>query len=575
MNPPAPSIYMGAPVAVATGPHGEIANAAFSAYGRQFERKVHAVTPGVWCHVGACLGNSTMIEGKSGMIVVDTGDCIEQARAQQDDFRQVSDKPLSTLIYSHSHYIFGSRAWVAPEQEGRVAVWAHPDLMTNMQRTVGDLSPFIVRRASIQFGLYLPSEGPDAMSHQGLGPFFYQLDKYRPTTGFVRPTQTTTDGQQVEIDGVQFQFFHTWGDTDDTLLIWLPETRTVINNIAWPAMFNIYTLRGETFRNPIELLRGLDKILEFEPEHLVGVHGVPLSGREVIRAAVTEYRDTIQFIYDQTIRGINAGLSPDELVQFVQLPASLTNGRLTGQFYGELPFHVRQVYAGMVGWFGNDTVELHRPTPQQQAERTIALAGGADKVAEATREAMAQREFAWAAQLATWLLQGGHDTPANRQLKADALRAMGRATTAANTRSWYLTQARELEGATDTTVPAIRFVNANMVRQMPPMTYVNGLRFLLAPDLSAQGERTIHLHFSAPEAAFVLRLRNGVVRVARSTGADGAAAPDCTVRMAFDAWSRLVGREATARSVLDAGEVQLAGDVALGMQVLALGAPPR
>lgn len=563
------SPYMGAATDVATAANGEVANARYLAHGAQFRRQVHAVAPGVWCHVGACLGNSTMIEGKTGIIVVDTGDCIEQAQMQQEDFRKITDKPLSALLYTHAHYIFGSRAWVPPEAEGKVAVWAHPDLMLNMSRMVGDLSPFIVRRAAIQFGLFLPRDGADSMSNQGIGPFMFELDKYQPTTGFVRPTQTAADGQDAEIDGVKVQFFHAWGDTEDTFLIWLPQTRTVINNIAWPAMFNIYTLRGETYRNPIELLRGLDKILELAPDHLVGVHGVPIVGREKVAQAVTEYRDTIQYIYDQTIRGINAGLSPDELVQFVRLPASLTDGLLTGQFYGELPYHVRQIYAGMVGWFGNDTVELHRPAPADQATRLVAMAGGPEKLSIQVREALGKREFAWSAQMATWLLQAGHATPEYRQLKADALRAMGQVTTAANTRSWYLTQARELEGKTDTRVMPVRFINAGMVKQMPPRTYVNGLRFLLPPQLSAQGEKLIHLRFTAPDVAFSLRLRNGVVMI--EPGAAGTA--DATVAMSFDAWARLVGRATKAGELVAGGEITLAGDPALTAAVLAVGGP--
>jgi alkyl sulfatase BDS1-like metallo-beta-lactamase superfamily hydrolase len=561
------TVYMGAPVDVGVGPRGEVANKAYSEFSKQFARKVHEVAPGVWCHVGSCLGNSTAIQGKTGLIVVDTGDCIEQARMHQEDFAKVTGIQASALIYTHSHYIYGSRAWVPQERETEVEVWAHPDLTQNMLRIVSDLSPTFVRRAAIQFGMFLPRDGEDAMSHQGLGPFVFEFDKYQPTTGFVRPNKLAADGQEAVIDGVKVQFFHAWGDTDDTLLIWLPESRTVINNVAWPAMFNIYTLRGDLYRNPVELLRGLDKILELAPEHMVGVHGVPLNGREAIQKAVIEYRDTIQFTYDQTIRGINAGMGPDELVRFVKLPPALANGRLTGQFYGELPYHVRQIYAGMMGWFGRDTSDLHPPSVADQAARTVALAGGPEKVAQAVRDAQAKREFAWAAKMAGWLVDGGFDTPEHRQLKADALRAMGQVTTAANTRSWYLTQARELEGKADTRVPPFRFVNPGMVRQMPPLTYVNGLRFQLPPELSANGPRTIVLRFNQPDAAYTLRLRNGVVQIEK---ADTAQA-DATLEMPFDAWARLIGRETKGQALVDAGDIKTSGAPDLIQAVLAIG----
>ncbi|WP_144006966.1 alkyl sulfatase dimerization domain-containing protein [Pelomonas sp. KK5] len=564
------SPYMGGPVEVVTSDRGAIVNASFVRHASQFERKVHAVAPGVWCHVGACLGNSTMIEGKTGVIVVDTGDCIEQSQRQQADLKAVCDRPLSALVYTHGHYVFGSRTWVPPEMEGRVPVWAHPEMMRNTSRIIGDLSPFMMRRVAIQFGLHLPADGPDSMPHEGLGPFFYELDKYRPTTGFVRPTHTTSDGMATEIDGVTFEFFHCWGDTDDTLLIWLPETRTVINNIAWPAMFNIYTLRGELFRNPIELLRGLDKILELQPEHLVGVHGVPISGRDEIAKAITEYRDTIQYIYDQTIRGINASLSPDELVRTIRLPESLAHGRLTGQHYGELAYHVRQVYAGMVGWFGKDTVELHPVAEDEEARRLVALAGGEDAFLAAARASMEKNEYSWTAQMAAWGLKNAGPRAAEfRQLKADALRRMGQVTTAANTRSWYLTQARELEGLCDTRVTPMKLVNAAMVRQMPARTYVNGLRFSLPASVSAGGEKTLHLRFKAPDSDFTLLLRNGVVVIREAAPAAGQVV-DARLAMSFDAWARLVGREASGAELLAGGEIQAGGEAAITNLVLGI-----
>lgn len=556
-----PSRYMGGPVRIETGPRGAIAEASYIAHSRQFERKLHEVTDGVWCHVGSCLGNSSMIEGEDGLIIVDTGDCVEQSREQNEDFRKVSSRPVSALIYTHSHYGLGSRTYIPVEQDGKVQVWSHPGVVPTLARVVGDLAPFTTRRVGIQFGLYLPAEGEDSLPNQGLGPFFYELDKYKPTTGFVRPTNTVEDGEEATIDGVRFKFFHADGDTDDTLLIWMPDKKTVINNIAWPAMFNIYTLRGEMFRNPLKLLRGLDLILELDPEHLVGVHGLPISGKEAIRKAVTEYRDCIQFTYDQTARGINAGLSPAELVEFVKLPETLANGRLTGQFYGELSFYVRQIYAGLIGWFGVDTVELHPIAPADEAARLIALAGGADKMFEAASRALEAREYSWAAQLATYLLRQTPTDERVKALKAKALRAMGQVTTASNTRSWYLTQARELEGKVDTRVLPIRFANDAMVKQMPPLTFVNALRFKLAPDLSAAGPKVVRLTLSGA-GAFDLRLRNGVVEI---RDVNKQAPCDCEIEMSFDDWAKLNGG---AKAAVDLAAIKVRGDADLGRKIV-------
>lgn len=557
------NIYMGADVALATGHRGEVANAKLIQHGQTLGRKLHKVTDKVYCQLGSCLGNSTMILGEKGMIVVDTGDCVQQSVEQLEDFRTVTDRAVSALIYTHSHYALGSRTYVSAGQDDALPIFAHKDLMQVMSRALGDLAPFMTRRVAMQFGMFLPHEGPDAMPNQGLGEIFYPLDRYIPTPGFVRPNRWLDDGQSERIDGVPFQFWHHAGDTDDTLLIWMPEDGVVINNIAWPVMFNIYTLRGEMFRNPARLLPGLDRILELKPRHLVGVHGVPISGEAEVLKAVTEYRDCIQFTYDQTVRGINLGLTPDELVRFVQLPQVLAEGRLTGQYYGELPYYVRQIYAGLVGWFGSDTVELHPLPEQESSRRWCALAGGVDAVLAQAKAALDKKEYQWAAELATQALRAGASSARARQTKADALRAMGQVTTAANTRSWYLTQAHELEGRVDTRKVPINFVTAATVRQMPVATYVNAMRFRVDPALSAQGDRCVHL--SIDETHYTLCLRHGVVAV--SAGLQGQ--PDALIRVPLASWASLVAGEIKDRATLAATVPEIGGDRALGEAVLA------
>jgi len=560
------NVYMGAPVEIGVGSRGEVANTKMIAHGIPLERALHKVTDRIYCQIGSSMGNATIVLGDKGMIVVDTADCIEQSQEQLADFRTVTDRPVSALIYTHSHYALGAGTYVPEGQNTQLPIYAHKDILTVLSRTAGDLTPFSTRRAAMQFGFFLPYDGPDAMPNQGLAKYFFELDRYTPTSAFVRPNHLLDDGEEAVIDGVKFQFWDAPADTEDTLLIWMPEHKTVINNIVWPTMFNIYTLRGEMFRNPMRLIPTLERILALEPEHLVGVHGVPISGKETIAKLVTEYRDCIQFIYDQVCRGINHGLSPDELVDFVQLPPALANSRLNGQYYGELPFYVRQIYAGMVGWYGTDSVDLHALPRAQSQARWTELAGGLDAVLAQTRAAMVKKEYAWAAELATAALNTDGACAEAKQLKADAFRAMAQVTTASNTRSWYLTQARELEGLLDTWKMPMRFVNATMVAQMPIATYVNALRLRLDPSLSANGPRRIGLQIGTN--SFQLLCRNGVVLVE----ANASAKTDANVELSTQLWGALVAGDINAEQALAQG-AKLQGDPSLGMAVLAAWRP--
>ena len=63
-----------------------------------------------------------------------------------------------------------------------------------------------------------------------------------------------------------------------------------------------------------------------EPEHMAPSHTRPVSGAEQISEILTAYRDAIQYVHDQTIRGMNRGLTPDELVEEVRLPPHLRRG---------------------------------------------------------------------------------------------------------------------------------------------------------------------------------------------------------------------------------------------------------
>ena len=67
----------------------------------------------------------------------------------------------------------------------------------------------------------------------------------------------------------------------------------------------------------------IDKMRNYEPELLLPSHTNVLKGKDEIEAALRNYRDAIQYVHDQTIRGINAGLTPDELVEKVVLPPVL------------------------------------------------------------------------------------------------------------------------------------------------------------------------------------------------------------------------------------------------------------
>ena len=96
----------------------------------------------------------------------------------------------------------------------------------------------------------------------------------------------------------------------------------------------------------MEWVESLDKIRQLNAEYLVPSHTRPIIGKENISKALTDYRDGIQFIHDQTIRYINKGLTPDEIVQRVKLPPHLNQSPYLKEFYGSISSYIRSIFSG-------------------------------------------------------------------------------------------------------------------------------------------------------------------------------------------------------------------------------------
>src|SRR5438093_9626522 len=64
------------------------------AHSEEFRQEVVKVTDGVYVAVGFSLGNSILIEGTDGLIIVDTLTSINDARAVKAEFDRISRKPV-------------------------------------------------------------------------------------------------------------------------------------------------------------------------------------------------------------------------------------------------------------------------------------------------------------------------------------------------------------------------------------------------------------------------------------------------------------------------------------------------
>jgi alkyl sulfatase BDS1-like metallo-beta-lactamase superfamily hydrolase len=539
--------------------NGGLARRAAVEHAERFERRLHHVRDGVWCVVGNGLSNQTFVEGPSGLIAIDTGDSVEEMTWAIAEVRRHTTAPIVGVIYSHFHYVGGTRAVVDSGAPADVPIWSHHGVIANRRRQAGEVGPVSQYGLVHQFGMLLPQEGPDALVGCGLGPAF-RLREHAPyTEGFLPPTDTIDSPTTISLAGLSVELTPAESDATDSITIWFPELSVCINNLMWPALFNVFAIRGEEYRDPRVLLGGFDHLIGLGAEHLVGTHGPPISGVDHIRSELTRSRDAIQFLWDQTVRGVNLGLTHGELTEFVQLPDVFGESYFQRQFYGLAEHHVRQIHTGLRGWFDGDTAQLFPVAPVERAQRLIAGFGGAEEVRRRVDAALADDDPRWALELATWLVRVDPDCVDDRRRLATALRTVGRRTTAANIRNWCLTRAGELDGDVDTSRFRRHRFGRDQVARADPSELVHVLRVLLDPLRCGRADR--HLRVEYPDGAAGLHVRN---HVAVPTDGDDA---DVVLTIGRPAWGDVLDRRRSIAHVLGDGDAT-ASDPAAVVELL-------
>lgn len=546
---------------VTTADNGAQVNADYKAFittGPWAKVKTWQVTPRIHTIVGYGLSNYTFIEGESGLILVDTGlnnGSGYEILKMKDAF---SDKPIVAIIYTHHHYTAGSQAIAASFPDRDIPIYGHPDVDKNLFNVFSLTATAAFRRGSIQFGHYLPEKGPDA--EIGIP----EPEFEEPTLnarGHLPVTYPVKDGEELMIDGVKVVFHHAIADTEDSLIIHFPELDAVVHNTAvMPFLFPMYTLRGDYYRSPSDVLASIDKLRSIRPEYLIGCHGNPIAGQEKVYEFATTHRDALAFVFQQTVQGINRGLEPEEIARRVELPPAFSKTPELVTAYVDVEHMVRGIYRGIIGWWAKDPAELHPPTNSELGGEIVQGFGGAQLLLNRAQTVLDEGKYNLAASLATYVLNADPDHSRARQIKAAALRKMAHATpTGIQTRNFMLTEALRLEGQIDVgnklgLAPSI--LSAEMIAALPPETFLQSLTHTIDGDYAQDLVLTLRIEISDIDRFFALFIRNGAVEFKPS-------APDYQdLALTLDRmqWAEIAVGQTRLSTLLDEGTVTLIGE---------------
>ncbi|MGR3662261.1 MAG: alkyl sulfatase dimerization domain-containing protein [Paracoccaceae bacterium] len=547
-------VYSQDGIAHTTFPNGGIVNKGILenlALVQPEEGYIVELTDGVWALVGYHWGYTALIEGETSLILYDTGDDLAEGLEIIELAKQVSDKPIRTIIYSHAHYVWGAQA-IADAVGGDITIIGNPQLNQNILESEGlgaaipELSPVLMARMYEQFSVLLPESGDDARAPT----------PFAEAKGFLPVTQTVEHGESLTIDGVEMIFYTDYeSDSPDQIIVHLPKKDTVLNNFLWPAFPNFYTLRGSDYRDPTSWAGGVKLIRDLNPEYLVNTHTYPTIGKENIHNILTAYFDGIMYLYDQTLRGILLGKTPDELKYWLQFPNDLAETPNNQHSYGEFAYFPPHIYYYALGWFDRIAEKLNPISPTDQANKIVTGFGGVDTVKAELRKTLENNEFAWAAELGGYLVKAVPDDREAAGLLAAALRPMGYNTEASIPRSWYLTRALALEG--ELVVPTVVMGNSSSVTGSAPDTYVNQYRVRLDPKVSYGKNLMLAITLTGTEAPTMgLHVRSTVAEFVPDVSAYSRKA-DMSIDMTLDVWGGYFVGDITLDELLAHADVKV------------------
>lgn len=406
----------------------------------EFTPEIIKLNENVYVAVGFDGSNASMVIDDEGVVIVDALRALGAAEIVAGKFREISDKPVKAVIYTHGHadHTGGSSAFVGDSKD--VKVIAREGFKEELQEN-SPVEAILKIRNGRQFGRGLKDED---VINRGVGPGITSSD--RVGEGYIKPNTTFQGDLKINLAGIDFELYAADGETNDELFVWIPGFETLFTGDNYYKSFpNLYAIRGSQYRDVKSWGESIQKMASFPVEYLVPGHTRPLSGKDKVHENLNNYSTAILSVFDQTIDAMNKGYSLQQTVDSVRLSDDLINQANLQEFYGSVPWGVRSIYLHYVGWFDGNPSNLNPLSGSEEARRIIELAGGEQVMYEQLNEAIATGNYQWGLQLSDYLLQTDYKNTQVIEMQIKLLRALAAQQINAPARNYYLSYAHELE----------------------------------------------------------------------------------------------------------------------------------
>ncbi|MBX9820624.1 alkyl/aryl-sulfatase [Afipia birgiae] len=522
------------------------------------------VTERVYQVRGLDIANLTIIEGDSGLILIDPLLSNETAKAALDLYLKNRPlRPVAAVIYTHSHadHFGGAKGVISEDdaRQGKVKVIAPDGFMEHAVAENVIAGNAMSRRAQYQFGSALPV-GDRAQIDTGLGKALARgsISLIPPNDVIKQPSEKRT------VDGVDIEFHLVPGsEAPSEMIMYFPQFKLL--NMAEDAthnMHNLYTIRGAEIRDGRLWSRYInDAIARYgdRTDIVIAQHHWPIWDNARVVAFLKKQRDLYKFIHDQSVRLLNHGLTSTEIAEQLKLPPSLASDWAARGYYGTLSHNAKAVYQFYLGWYDANPADLNPLPRAEEAKKQVEYMGGAEATIKRAREDYKAGQYRWVASVMSKVVFADPANKAARELGADALEQLGYQSEAATWRNAYLLGALELRGGVGPQPPAL--VNAELLKGISIDLAFDflGVRLNAA---KAEGKTiVINWTFTDLNETYVMNLENSALTHTSGKLSDKADASVTLTRAALDA--------ITLKQRTFLGSV-LTGDVSIGGNPLKL-----
>ena len=410
------------------------------------------VTEGIYQVRGLDFSNMTLIEGATGVLVVDPLVSAETARAGLELYRaHRGDRSVTGVVYTHCHIDhFGGVGGVT---RGDVPILAPKGFMEHAVSENVYAGPAMSRRGVFQTGALLPI-GPAGQIGIGIG-----QNISKGTVTLIAPNrEIARTGQEEVVDGVRLVFQMTPGTEAPTEMnFYLPIRRALcMAENATHTMHSILTLRGAPVRDARVWSRYLNEALDLfahRSDVLFASHNWPTWGTDELITFLSEQRDMYAYLHDQTLRLLNQGLMGAEIAERIELPPGLLRRWHTHGYHGSVSHNVKAVYQRYMGWFDGNPAHLWQHPPEAQARRYVECMGGVDEVVRKAKTYHADGDLRFAATLLDHAVFAEPEHTGAREALAEVYEQLGYGAENCIWRNFYLQGAAELRYTVTVSLP--------------------------------------------------------------------------------------------------------------------------